>query len=465
LSEIIASVSGVRGIIGDNLTPYNIYKFTSAFAEYCRRNNNGKKNKIVVGRDGRLHGEVIMGLVINNLILSGFEVIDIGIAPTPTVQIATEDLKCTGGISVTASHNPQIWNGLKFLNSNGTFLDENQVAEFLNIAEAGNFRFADIMDLKKVTEDLSWLDKHIDKVLMLKIIDIKIIKKRKFKIVVDAVNSSGSVIVPKLLEKLGCKVIKLFCDESGVFPHTPEPIPVNLKLLSKAVIKHKADFGISVDPDADRLVLITDNGEPFSEENTITTVVNFVLKKLKGNKSVTVNLSTTRAVDDIAALHKSKVYRSAVGEINVVKEMIKNKSVIGGEGSGGVIYPGLHYGRDSIIGIALVLNEFADFKGTISEYKNKLPKYFIVKTKIENVNNPDKLLNIIESLYLNNKEIKKIRKTDGLKIDFADYWIHLRKSNTEPIIRIITEAKSLKEAEEIQNNFLKVIENEIVKMK
>jgi len=460
LSDIIASVSGVRGIIGDNLTPQNIIKFTSSFAEYCKRNFTSK-NKIVVGSDGRLHGNVIANIVISNLTLCGFEVINIGIAPTPTVQIATEDLKCAGGISITASHNPQIWNGLKFLNPDGTFLDESQVGEFLKIADENIFSFAGIEKLKTVKYDNTWLNKHINKVLKLKILDINKIRKKKFRIVVDAVNSSGSLIVPGLLEKLGCKVIQLYCDKSGRFPHTPESLPENLKSLANAVKKNKADIGISVDPDADRLVLITDKGEPFSEENTITTVVNFVLKKSKvKNKNVTVNLSTTRAVDEVASKYNAKVFRSPVGEINVVKEMLKRKSIVGGEGSGGVIYPELHYGRDSIVGIAFVLNEFADYNGKVSNYKNSLPQYFISKTKIDKISDPDKVLKSIENKYSENKNVKKVWTNDGLKIDFENFWIHMRKSNTEPIIRIINESKSKKEAEEHQKIFLQVIREE-----
>ena len=454
MSEIIASVSGVRGIIGDSLTPQNIIKFTSAFAEYCRKYSGGKKLRIAVGRDGRLFGDIIEQMVLSNLALSGFEVINIGIAPTPTVQIATEDLKCAGGISITASHNPQIWNGLKFLNPDGTFLDENQVKEFLKTADEGKFSYADIKDLKPAKNDFSWPDRHIEKVLKLKIINKEKIKRKKFRVVVDAVNSSGSEIVPRLLEKLGCKVIRLFCDGSGKFPHTPEPIPENLKLLSAAVRKHKADLGISVDPDADRLVLITDKGEPFSEENTITTVTNFVLKNTKSkNRSVTVNLSTSRSVDDIALRNGAKVFRSPVGEINVVKEMQRNGSVIGGEGSGGVIFPELHYGRDSIIGIALILNEFADSNKKISEYKNSLPQYFISKTKLENVKDPEKILKNIEKKFRKDNDVIKIWTNDGLKIDFKNFWVHMRKSNTEPIIRIITEAGSKAEAEELQKKF------------
>ncbi len=454
MSELIISVSGIRGVIGDSLTPENIIKFTSAFAEYCRRNSGGKL-KIAVGRDGRLFGDVIEKIVVSNLTASGFEVVNVGIAPTPTIQIATEDLKCSGGISITASHNPQIWNGLKFLNPDGTFLDEKQVRKFLRIAEEEKFTYADINDLKPAKNDFSWIDRHIEKVLKLKIINVQKIRSAKFKVVVDAVNSSGSVIVPRLLERLGCKVIKLYCDGSGKFPHTPEPLPENLGLLSRAVKKNGADMGISVDPDADRLVLITDKGEPFSEENTITAVTNFVLKNTKSkNKNVTVNLSTTRSVDDIAKQNNAKVFRSPVGEINVVKEMKKNGSVIGGEGSGGVIYPELHYGRDAIAGIALLLNEIANSSKKVSEYKESLPQYFISKSKLEKVTDPDRILKEFEEKYRKDKNVLKIWRNDGLKIDFKNYWVHMRKSNTEPIIRIITEAKSKEEAEELQRMFL-----------
>ncbi|MBS1494225.1 MAG: phosphoglucosamine mutase [Bacteroidetes bacterium] len=454
MSEIIASVSGVRGIFGDNLTPQNISKFTSAFAEYCRKNS--KSRKIVVGRDGRLNGEIISNLVINNLLLSGFEVVYIGISPTPTVQIATNSLKAAGGIAVTASHNPQKWNGLKFLSSNGTFLEPLQIKEFLSIAEKGNFKYASVWDIKKLTFDLSWLDKHIEKVLNLKILDSKVIKKRKFRIVIDAVNSAASIIAPKLLKKLGCEVIELFCDGSGIFPHTPEPIPENLKQLCSAVKKYKADVGFAIDPDSDRLVIITEKGEPYIEENTVVTAANFVLRKSKQkNKSVCVNLSTTRAVDDIAKKWGAKSYRSAVGEINVVKEMKKRKSIIGGEGSGGIIYPEMLYGRGAIGGLAMILQEFAESKISVSEYKNALPQYYISKAKIENVKNPDKILKTVISRYKNSG--CKITTIDGVKLDFPEYWIHLRKSNTEPIIRIITEAKSRAEADSIQQKFISEI--------
>jgi len=451
MSDIIASVSGVRGILGDNLTPMNIIKFTSAFIKYCKKNS--KSDKIIVGNDGRLHGRLISDIVLSTVSMSGYKAVDIGVVPTPTVQIATEDLKAAGGIAITASHNPQIWNGLKFLNPDGTFLDGAQIKKVIEFGKSDKFDYAGISDIKPVVSDYSWIQKHIDKVLKLKSVNVGKIKKRKFKIVVDAVNSSGSYIVPVLLQKLGCRVIELFCDGSGVFPHMPEPLPHNLTQLCSAVKKHKADLGISVDPDSDRLVIITEKGEPYIEENTITTVVRNILKNTKSkNKNVTVNLSTTRAVDDVAKEFGGKVFRSPVGEINVVKEMKRNKSIAGGEGSGGVIVPELHYGRDAIVGIAIVLQEFADFKGTVSEYKNNLPLYYISKEKFDVKGNPDKALQKVISHY--RKQDCKITTTDGVKLDFPDYWVHMRKSNTEPIIRVIVEAKLKK----IQNNYKKFLE-------
>jgi len=451
LSELIVSVSGIRGITGDSLTPQNIVKYASAFAEYCRKNsgkNSGKKKiRIAVGRDGRLNGDILEDIIISVLRMSGADVINIGIAPTPTVQIATEDLKCSGGISITASHNPQIWNGIKFLNPDGTFLNDFQIKQLIMIAAKGSFNYQDVKNTGKITHDDSMSFYHISKVLSLKILNISKIRKRKFKVVVDAVNSSGSNIVPDLLEKLGCKVIRLHCDGSGIFPHTPEPVPENLASLSKSVLNNKADMGIAIDPDADRLVLITEKGKSFGEENTITMAVNHALRIQSGSgKNVTVNLSTTRSVEDVALKYKSKVFRSPVGEINVVNEMKKRRSLIGGEGSGGIIYPELHYGRDSLAGIALVLNELADSGKSLSEYKSGLPEYFIYKSKIEDIKDPDKVLRKIKSKYSVKNSNIRINTDDGLKLDFADHWIHLRKSNTEPIIRIITEAKSEKEA-------------------
>jgi len=447
LSELIVSVSGIRGITGDSLTPQNIVKYASAFTEYCRKKSGKKKIRIAVGRDGRLNGDIPEDIIISVLRMSGADVINIGVAPTPTVQMATEDLKCSGGISITASHNPQIWNGMKFLNPDGTFLNDIQIEELIKISVKGVFNYQNLKNTGGLTYNDSMSGYHIRKVLNLKILNINKIRKRKFRVVVDAVNSSGSYIVPELLEKLGCKVIRLHCDGSGIFPHTPEPIPENLTSLSKSVIKNKADMGIAVDPDADRLVLITEKGKPFGEENTITMAVNHVLRIQSGSgKNVTVNLSTTRSVENVALKFKSEVFRSPVGEINVVNEMKRRRSLIGGEGSGGIIYPELHYGRDSLAGIALVLNELSDSEKSLSEYRSGLPVYYIYKSKIENIKDPDKVLKKIREKYSMGNNNVKINTDDGLKLDFQDHWIHLRKSNTEPIIRIITEADSAKEA-------------------
>ncbi len=454
MSDIIVSVSGVRGIIGDSLTPWSISKYTSAFAEYCRKNNKSKR--IVVGRDGRLHGDIVSGMVISNLTFLGFQVLNIGIAPTPTVQIATEETRSAGGIAITASHNPQMWKGLKFLNSNGTFLDGKQIEELKELAEEGKFKFEAERKLRPVIRDLTWIKKHVDEVLALRTVNLKKIRERNFKIVVDAVNSAGSVIIPMLLRRLGCRVIEMFCNGSGIFPHTPEPIPENLGALSRMVVKRNADFGIAIDPDSDRMVIIDEKGEPFGEENTIVTAVRYILRNTKGkNRNVTVNLSTTRAVEKNASLFGGKVYRSPVGEINVVKEMKKNGSIIGGEGSGGVIYPKVHYGRDAIVGVALVLQEFASFDGEVSEYKKEISNFFISKAKINNVKNPDSVLNTIVRKY-KNKDCK-ITTKDGVKLDFENYWIHIRKSNTEPILRVITEAEGKKATEKIQNEFLREV--------
>ncbi len=437
--KLIVSVSGIRGILGETLTPQEIIRYVSAFAEFMKRNYKNKN--VIIGRDGRKNGEIIYSLIISTLAMYGFKVYFIGVAPTPTIQIATSETNCTGGISVTASHNPQNWNGLKFLNPDGTFIDVKITNKIKRLAEKNIFKFANVNNITSPIPSYNWIYKHIEKALSLKYINPKIIKKRKFKIVVDAVNSSGSIIMPLFLKELGCEVINLYCDCSGIFPHQPEPLPKNLKSLSNAVLKYKADLGVAVDPDADRLVLITDNGKPFGEENTIATVINFILRKNKGG-NVTVNLSTTRAVEDIAKKYNSKVFRTPVGEINVVNEMKRNNSICGGEGSGGVIIPdflGGHYGRDSLFGIVIILQELAEMNKKISEYKMTLPSYKIVKTKLDNVKNPDSFLdNIIKSAK--NKDCK-ITTIDGVKLDFPDYWIHYRKSNTEPIIRIIKEFK------------------------
>ncbi len=456
MSELIVSVSGVRGILGDSLTPENIVKYTSAFGEFVRSGKPKEQARVIVGRDGRLKGEAVESMVMSTLAMSGIETVSIGVAPTPTVQIASKLSGADGAISITASHNPQEWNGLKFLNSDGTFLDGRQISGLIKIADTGRFSYSPVKQIAGIVKDNSWIIKHVSEILSLELLNVKSIKRRKLRVAVDAVNSSGSEIVPKLLKELGCSVIPVSCDGSGIFPHTPEPLPENLTILSSSVRKHRADIGLAIDPDADRLVIITESGKPFVEENTIVAAVRYVLRHSSG-KSVTVNLSTTRAVDDAAAEFGGKVYRSPVGEINVVKEMKKNGSVIGGEGSGGVILPASHYGRDSLVGIALILSELSETGLSPDAYKKTIPAYHISKAKIDNVKDPDKVLEEVESLYSKVKGLKKVWKSDGLKLDFEDYWIHLRKSNTEPIVRIITEAKSRAEAESVQGELIKSV--------
>ena len=453
MPDIIFSVSGVRGIYGESLTLPVAVKYTMAFAKFCR--DNYKSNKIIVGSDGRLKGGEISSVVTHTLAFAGFEVVDIGVVPTPTVQLAVEKLKAAGGIAVTASHNPQQWNGLKFLDSDGTFLKSNQIAEVKKNLKQKKYKLVSYKNIKPVKQDLTWIDKHIELVLKSGFVNVSRIKKRKFKVVVDAVNSSGSVIVPRLLRKLGCSVTELYCDGSGIFPHMPEPLPQNLTLLSQAVRKNKADIGVAIDPDGDRLVLICENGKPFIEENTIVAVIRNILRNTKGRRCAVVNMSTTRAVNAVVKENGGMLYRTAVGEINVVSGMKHVRAVVGGEGSGGVIVPEIHYGRDASAGLAIVLNELACFKGKMSLYKKTIPEYFILKTKFETTGNPSALLKKIEKLF--SKENCRISTIDGVKLDFPDYWIHLRKSNTEPIIRIIIEAKSEPEAKKLMAGFLKRI--------
>lgn len=456
MSELIVSVSGIRGIPGDSLTPQAIVKYVSAFAEFIKSSSAKKAYSVVIGRDGRLNGGVTEELAATCLAMSGITVLKIGVAPTPTVQIAAMISQADGAISVTASHNPQMWNGLKFLNPDGTFLDGSQVSKLITLAEAGRFSYVTADKIETPFSESGWTEKHIREILKLKLVNRQALKKREFTVVVDAVNSSGSEIVPNLLEELGCKVIRLYTDGSGIFPHNPEPLPGNLKSLSRSVKKHKADLGIAVDPDADRLVLITDSGAQFGEENTITAAIRYVFRKAR-KKIATVNLSTTRSVDDVAKELGGKVYRSPVGEINVVKEMKQNGSVIGGEGSGGVILPASHYGRDSLVGTALILSELAESGLTADRYKDTLPRYFIAKSKIENVKNADKVLQSIKASASRRGGLTGTNTSDGLKLDFEDYWVHLRKSNTEPIIRIITEARSARRAADIQASILKEV--------
>lgn len=445
MKEPIISISGIRGIFGESLIPENIVKYTAAFAKY----NNNKT--IVIGRDGRAGGELIEDLVENTLLFCGCRVIKIGIAPTPTVSLAVKTLRASGGIAITASHNPQEWNGMKFINRNGIFLDSEENKKLWELFDNSDDNYVPAEKLKQAEYCPGFGDYHISKVLKIKSLKLKKIKQRKFKVVVDCVNASGSKIIPALLNKLGCRVIEIDCDQSGIFTRKPEPLPENLMRTCKAVKKHKADIGIVIDPDADRLVIITEKGDPFGEENTITTAVNFILKNTTpGKRKAVINLSTSRSVDDVVKSIGGKLYKAPVGEINVIKKMMDVKAVIGGEGSGGVILPEVHYGRDSLVGTALILSEIADSGLKVSEYKKSLPSYFICKTKIstEGIDSESvfEYLKRIYSAYDQNFE-------DGLRLDFDWGWVNFRKSNTEPIIRVITEAKTASEAEEMQKKF------------
>lgn len=442
ISQPIVSISGIRGIPGKSLFPENIIKYTSAFAQYSNH------KRIVIGRDGRLFGDQIERIVESTLIFSGCEVINLGIAPTPTIALAVEVLKAEGGISITASHNPQQWNGMKFINSRGIFLNSKENEKFLGPVSKSGYKNPASNKIKQVEYYPLFYDHHINKVLNIKFLNLRKIRKRKFKVVLDCVNSSGSFILPKLLKKLGCTVIPVDCDGSGVFTRNPEPIPENIRRTCSIVKKKKADLGIVVDPDADRLVLITEKGEPYGEEYTIVTAINNVLKHTPVKKRIAVvNLSTTKASDDIVNRSEGKLHKSPVGEINVIEKMKKVGAVIGGEGSGGVILPEVHYGRDSLVGIALVLNEFAEFGGKVSEYRKSLPQYHILKKKINSSGiNTNKIFVHLKNIFANYPQ----NNEDGLRIDFEDSWVNLRKSNTEPIIRIIIEAKTKKNAQVLQ---------------
>jgi phosphomannomutase len=440
--SLIVSVSGVRGIVGDTLTPYEIIRFTGAFAKFC------SGEKIMVGRDTRIHSEMISKIVIGTLLFMGYEVVDLGICPTPTIQLAVEHSDSDGGVMITASHNPSEWNGLKFLSSEGIFLTPEQHKKFIEIANSDNFNFAKWNKIGKLFNDETFIEQHIERILKIDFIDLEKIRSRNFKVVVDCINGAGSKIVPMLLEKFGCEVIKLNCDGNGIFTHEPEPLPENLTELCETVRKTGADFGIAVDPDADRVVFVTEKGEPFGEEYTIVQAVKIALEKKKSlpEKNIVVNLSTTKAVDEIAKKYGANVYRSPVGEINVVKKMKETKAIIGGEGSGGVILPDVHYGRDSLVGIALILQNLVEFGGKISEFKDSLPKFEMVKAKINIAGiNPDEILKRAIDLFKDSE----INTEDGVRVDFEDAWIHIRKSNTEPILRIISEARTKQDAENL----------------
>lgn len=448
MPTLMVSVSGIRGIVGDGLDPQTIVKYTQAYADFCG------KGKIVIGADGRISGTMVKNIITGTLLAKGNDVVDIGITPTPTVLYNIKQLNAVGGIVVSASHNPNEWNALKLLNSDGEFMTPEQNKEMLRLFDKQN-KYAKWNELGKLEVSDEGLMNHLKDVLKLKYIDIDAIRKRKFKVLLDCVNGAGSYVMPQLLEELGCEVVKLNCEKNGVFPRLPEPIPENLTETMKAVKENGADLGIVVDPDVDRLVLITEKGEPFIEENTITQAVKFILGKEKGD--VVVNLSTTRAVENVAAEYGVKVHRSPVGEANVVKKMKEVNAVIGGEGSGGVILPELHYGRDALVGTVLTLQHLLEFDGTMSELKASLPQYYIVKGKVETGDRqPDEVINNLIDKYKN----ENINEDDGLRIDFDDHWVHFRKSNTEPIIRCIVEADSKDKAKELMKEYFSLLKKD-----
>ncbi|CAL67021.1 phosphoglucosamine mutase [Christiangramia forsetii] len=455
---LIKSISGIRGTIGgktgDNLTPLDTVKFAAAYGSWLKKETGKKELKVVVGRDARISGRMIQELTMNTLTGLGIDVIDLGLSTTPTVEVAVPIEKADGGIVLTASHNPKQWNALKLLNNKGEFLDGDAGAEILKIADTEGFDFAEVDDLGKITTIDNYIDRHIKEVLELRLVDADKVAKTKLKVVVDAVNSTGGIAIPALLEKMGVEVIELYCEPNGHFPHNPEPLKEHLKDICELVKKEKADFGIVVDPDVDRLAFIDENGEMFGEEYTLVACADYVLSKTPGN--TVSNLSSSRALRDITQKHNGNYEASAVGEVNVVQLMKDNKAVIGGEGNGGIIYPESHYGRDSLVGTALFLTYLAEKGKKVSEIRNEYPSYFMSKNKIQLTPDldVDGVLKAVEKRHLN----EEISTVDGVKIDFPENWVHLRKSNTEPIIRIYTEAKSQQEADDLAQKMIKEIE-------
>ena len=447
---LIKSISGIRGTIGgvhgDNLTPIDAVNFGCAYGQWLINKNPNSKHKVIIGRDARISGEMIQNLVQFSLISMGIDIVDLGLSTTPTVELMVKKHNADGGIIITASHNPTQWNALKLLNENGEFLNSHEGKLIVDFSENKNFTFSQVEDLGTLTKENQSMNQHIDSVLNLNLVNAEKIKAKKLKIVVDAVNSTGGIIVPDFLNKLDIEVIKLYCQPNGNFPHNPEPLKNNLKDLSNKVIETGADMGIAVDPDVDRLVFMCENGELFGEENTLVACSDYVLSKTPGN--TVSNLSSSRALNDITLKYNQTHYYSAVGEVNVIEKMKEVNAIIGGEGNGGVIYPESHYGRDAIVGIGLFLSLYCERGLSASNLLNTFPKYYMVKEKINLSSsiNVDKILNQIVVKYKN----EKIDLVDGVRIDFIDSWVQLRKSNTEPIIRIYSEAKS----EEKSNNLI-----------
>ena len=453
--SLIKSISGIRGTIGgvpdDNLTPIDAVKFAAAYGTWLKKHIYKTRVKVVVGRDARISGEMVQNLVQYTLVGLGIDVVDIGLSTTPTVEVAVTMEQADGGIILTASHNPKQWNALKLLNSKGEFLNAQEGEEILHIAAANEFTFAEVDALGHITHNDTYIQRHIDAVLsLLPLATLEAIRKRKFKVAVDAVNSTGGIAIPLLLERLGAEVVPLYCEPNGQFPHNPEPLKEHLADICAKVVEAKADLGVVVDPDVDRLALITEEGEMFGEEYTLVACADYYLSKKKGN--VVSNLSSSRALRDIAEKHGVEYAAAAVGEVNVVTKMKEVNAVIGGEGNGGVIFPELHYGRDALVGVVLFLSLLVEKDTTVSALRRSYPAYFMSKNKIQLTTglNPDKVLHAMQEKYAH----EQITTIDGLKIDFPFSWVHLRKSNTEPIIRIYTEAKTQAEADALATRFM-----------
>lgn len=453
---LIKSISGIRGTIGGRpgqaLTPLDIVSISGAFGMWLQ--NSGANKKLVIGRDARISGEMVNQLVVGALLSVGVEVVDLGLASTPTVEMAVVDLKAGGGIIITASHNPKNWNALKLLNCKGEFISDQDGKELISLVEKQDFNYNDVDELGKYSKKEDYLSTHIQHIIDLPLVDVKLIKEANFSIAVDAVNSVGGIAIPQLLKAIGVKNIKeVNCVADGNFAHNPEPLPENIVEISELVKSEKLDLGIIVDPDVDRLAMVCDNGQPFGEEYTLVSVADYVLQNTKG--SLAANLSSTMALGEIAKKHGVNFFESAVGEVNVVHEMKKQSAVIGGEGNGGVIYPELHYGRDALVGVALFLTFLAKSKMSSSELRATYPDYKIVKEKIEltEYTDLDSMLEHVRRKFID----YPCNTIDGLKISFPDGWVHLRKSNTEPIIRIYSEAKTLEYAHDLVNCVMELI--------
>lgn len=451
---LIKSISGIRGTIGgapnDNLTPLDAVKFAAAYGTWLKNHFANQKCTVVIGRDARISGPMIHDLVMQTLVGLGIDIINLGLSTTPTVEVAVPLEKAQGGIILTASHNPKQWNALKLLNEKGEFLSAADGAIILSLAEKEDFHFAEVDDLGTITDNDAYMDIHIEEVMALPLVQKELIKSKSFKVVVDGVNSSGGIIIPKLLKELGVEVVELYCEPNGYFPHNPEPLKEHLTDIFQKVVEEKADFGIVVDPDVDRLAFIDEKGEMFGEEYTLVAVADYVLSKTPGN--TVSNLSSSRALREVTQKHGGTYQASAVGEVNVVELMKATNTIIGGEGNGGIIYPELHYGRDALVGVALFLSYLAEKNQKVSEIRAALPSFFMSKNKIELTPqiNVDEVLYQVQQKYAS----EEITTIDGVKIDFDDSWVHLRKSNTEPIIRIYTEATTQADADALAVRFV-----------